>query len=473
MTVVPVILSGGSGTRLWPLSRECYPKQFLSLTGAQSLFQSTVARAAAAGATDPVVVCNQEHRFLVAEQLRGIDTRAAAIILEPDGRNSAPAAALAALCVQRRDEDAVLLVLPADHIVTALEPYRAAVAAGAEAAERGALVTFGVRPRRPETGFGYIRADADAAGARRAALPVAEFVEKPDATTAERYVASGGYYWNSGMFMFRASRYLDELGQRAPEIVGACTAALQGAEEDLDFIRVEPSAFARCPSDSIDYALMEHTGAAVVVPMDIGWSDVGSWDALQEASGVDAGGNVTVGNVITHDSRNCYLRSEGRLLAAVGVTDHVIVETADAVLVAARERAQDVRHIVAALRAEGREECLVHRRVYRPWGSYEGLVSAGRFQVKRIIVNPGQSLSDQMHHHRAEHWVIVKGTARVTREGETFLLSEDQSTYIPVGTRHRLENPGQIPLEVIEVQTGAYLGEDDIVRFEDDYGRAG
>ncbi|MCP1673951.1 mannose-1-phosphate guanylyltransferase/mannose-6-phosphate isomerase [Natronocella acetinitrilica] len=467
--LTPVILSGGSGSRLWPLSRELYPKQLLPLMSPDhTMLQATVQRLAGIADLDRLlVICNEAHRFLVAEQLRAIGETDPAILLEPLARNTAPAVCLAALHALHDDSDALLLVLPADHVIADTAAFQQAVAQGRGDALDGALVTFGIVPTRPETGYGYIRAEVGDGPTRG----VAEFVEKPDLETAQGYLAAGGYYWNSGMFLFRAQRFVDELEQFAPEMVSACRGALDGAERDLDFVRLAREPLEPCPSNSIDYAVMERTRNARVVPMDAGWSDVGSWDALQSAGAPDADGNVTVGDVLAHDSRGNYLRAESRLLATVGLEDSVVVETADAVLVARRDRVQDVKAIVERLRAEGRTEPMSHRRVYRPWGSYEGVAEGSRFQVKRIIVQPGASLSLQMHHHRAEHWIIVRGTARVTRGEDTLLLTEDQSTYIPLGTAHRLENPGQIPLELIEVQTGSYLGEDDIVRFDDVYGR--
>ncbi len=473
--IVPVILSGGSGTRLWPLSRELYPKQLLPLVGDETMLQATLRRLEGlAGLAAPIVVCNEEHRFLVAEQLRHLGAKPEAIILEPSGRNTAPAVALAAASAmgdRAQDDDPVLLVLPADHVIRDAEAFRAAVAEGARLAEAGRLVTFGVVPDRPETGYGYIRgADRDALAAG-AAVPVQQFVEKPDAVLAEEYVASGEYLWNSGMFMFRASRYVEELRTHRPEIVSHCVAAVAGAKKDLDFLRVDKAAFAQCPSDSIDYAVMENTAHAWVMPLDAGWSDVGSWASLHDACEADEAGNVAIGDVLVEDTSNCYLYSESRLVAAVGLADCVVVETKDAVLVAPRNRVQDVKKIVERLKREGRYETSLHRQVFRPWGSYDSVDQGDRFQVKRIVVNPGAQLSLQMHHHRAEHWIVVQGTARVTRGDEVFLLGENQSTYIPMGTTHRLENPGKLPLHLIEVQSGSYLGEDDIVRFEDQYGR--
>ncbi len=469
--IVPVILSGGSGTRLWPLSRQLYPKQLLPLVGQETMLQQTLLRLH--GLDDlapPVIVCNEEHRFLVAEQLRRIEVAPSAILLEPAGRNTAPAVALAAARVLEHEDlggDPVLLVLPADHVIRDSAAFRAAVADGAKLAAEGKLVTFGVRPDRPETGYGYIRA-----AEKGKAAPVAEFVEKPDAATAETYVASGDYYWNSGMFMFRASRYVDELRSHRPEIVAACVQALAQAKQDLDFVRVDAESFGACPADSIDYAVMEKTDSAWVVPLDAGWSDVGSWTSLHDASDQDAEGNVLVGDAVVEDTKNCYVYASDRLVAAVGLEDCVVVETKDAVLVAPRSRGQDVKRLVDRMKAEGRNETALHREVFRPWGSYDSIDYGDRFQVKRITVKPGAQLSLQMHHHRAEHWIVVQGTAKVTRGEEAFLLGENQSTYIPMGTVHRLENPGKVPLHLIEVQSGTYLGEDDIVRYEDTYGRS-
>ena len=467
--LVPVILSGGAGTRLWPLSRELYPKQLLRLVAERTMLQETVARTEGLPElAPPIVVCNENHRFMVAEQLRELGTAPQAIVLEPQGRNTAPAAAIAALLVSGgADADPVLLVLPADHVITDVPAFQAAVAAGRVAAESGSLVTFGVVPDRAETGYGYIRRGAGPGPA----FTVAKFVEKPDTATARGYVESGEYYWNSGMFMFRASAYLAELGRYAPVMLATCRAALAAAGRDLDFLRLPAQEFASCPSDSIDYAVMEKTDRAVVVPLAAGWSDVGSWAALADALPRDAEGNVTAGDVLTEDSSGCYLHSTSRLVAAVGLRDHVVVETKDAVLVAPRDRVQDVKELVAELKARGRYETSLHREVYRPWGSYDSIDSGDRFQVKRLIVKPGATLSLQLHHHRAEHWVVVTGTAKVTRGDEVFTLSENESTYIPIGARHRIENPGKIPLHIIEVQSGTYLGEDDIVRFEDRYGR--
>ncbi len=471
--IVPVILSGGAGTRLWPLSRELYPKQLLPLVGDHTMLQETVLRLdGLADLTAPLVVCNEAHRFMVAEQLRQAGHPASTIILEPVGRNTAPAAAVAALRAMAEGDDPLLLVLPADHVIERPEALRQAVSLGVSAAEEGRLLTFGIVPTAPETGYGYIRANNEQRTADNGQVfPVAQFVEKPDRATAEQYLAAGDYYWNSGMFLFKASSFLRELVKFAPEMVACCREALDKAQIDLDFTRLDAEAFAACPSNSIDYAVMEKTADAAVIPLDAGWNDVGSWSALWDVGRQDENGNVTKGDVLTENSHNCYLHAEQRLVAAVGLENHVVVETADAVLVAPRDRVQDVKAIVQQLKARGRDEALLHRRVNRPWGAYEGLVSDARFQVKRITVAPEASLSLQLHHHRAEHWIVVKGTARVTRGEETFLLSENESTYIPLGVHHRLENPGKIPLEMIEVQSGSYLGEDDIVRFEDHYGR--
>lgn len=469
MSVWPVILSGGSGSRLWPLSREHLPKQLLPLTGQRTMLQATAARTAGLGGVRAaLVVCNEAHRFMVAEQLRAIDRAPADIILEPVGRNTAPAVAAAALRALEDDPDAVLLVQPADHVIADEPRFRAAVDRGRAAAADGALVTFGIAPTRAETGYGYIQA----APGEAAAAPVQRFVEKPDAATAQQYVASGEYYWNSGMFLFRAERYLAELERYRPEMLTAVRRACQVAHRDLDFLRLDATAFAASPSDSIDYAVMEQTDSARVVVLDAGWSDVGAWDALHEIGKRDDSDNVTSGDVIAHDAAGCYLRAESRLLAVTGLQDHLVIETADAVLVAPRSRAQQVKALVEVMRATDRAEVMSHRRVYRPWGWYEGLAADTGFQVKLIEVNPGASLSLQYHNHRAEHWVVVQGVARVTRDNEVFDLAAGASTYIPLGDTHRLENHGAGALRIIEVQSGNYLGEDDIVRIEDHYGRS-
>jgi mannose-1-phosphate guanylyltransferase / mannose-6-phosphate isomerase len=469
-SLVPVILSGGAGTRLWPLSREMYPKQLLALAGAQTMLQDTAARlAGVVAAIPPIVVCNEAHRFTVAEQLRALKIQPSAILLEPVGRNTAPAVALAALKARQIDPEAVMVVAPADHVIRDVEEFRRAAATAATLAQDNKLVTFGIVAHAPEVGYGYIRrGEGDGP-----AYPVAQFIEKPPLDVAQQFVTSGDYYWNSGMFVFKAGCYLEELGKFAPDILAACTAALQSAKTDLDFVRVDQAEFARCRSESIDYAVMERTQNAVVLPLDAGWSDVGSWSSLFDALPADEEGNVLQGDVMTHDTRDCYVHSTSRLVAAVGMEDHIIVETKDAILVAPKDRVQDVKELVSSIRKLGRSESAWHREVFRPWGSYDSIDSGERFQVKRLTVKPGGVLSLQMHHHRAEHWIVVQGTARITRNDETFLLSENESTFIPVGAKHRIENPGKVPLHIVEVQSGSYLGEDDIVRFEDNYGRKG
>ncbi|ROR94848.1 mannose-1-phosphate guanylyltransferase/mannose-1-phosphate guanylyltransferase/mannose-6-phosphate isomerase [Sinobacterium caligoides] len=466
----PVLLCGGVGSRLWPVSRGLFPKQFIRLMSDQwSMLQQTLGRLEGLELAPPIVVCNEEHRFLVAEQLRQMGVENAAIILEPVGRNTAPAVALAAMAAQKNDAEAVLLVLPADHVIKQPTIFHQAVMQAVVAAEQGHLATFGVVPEGPETGYGYIERGVEV-------LPncykVTRFVEKPDLPTAKSYVRSGKYAWNSGMFVFRAEQFCTELGQFSPEIFHACRKAYDDREHDLSFIRIDRLAFEQCPSDSIDYALMEKTNNAVVIALAAGWSDVGSWSSLWQVSEHDDDNNVCRGDVITHNVSNSYLRSGKRLVAAVGVDNLVVVETEDAILVASKDHVQDVKHIVSRLKSEVRPETDRHTQVFRPWGSYQALVADRRFQVKRIIVSPGQTLSLQMHHHRAEHWVVVSGTAHVTCGEKEFILTEDQSTYIPLGHQHRLSNPGVIPLELIEVQSGSYLGEDDIVRFEDIYGRS-
>ena len=475
--LIPVVLSGGAGTRLWPLSRELYPKQLLPLIGAHTMLQDTVLRLQGMQVAAPIVVCNDAHRFLVAEQLRIIATPAQVIVLEPVGRNTAPAIALAALAVAAAgDAEALLLVLPADHVIRDPKAFQAAVRIAVAAAREGHLVTFGVVAHAPETGYGYIRRGAPLSGAapeKRRAWRIDRFVEKPERARAEEFLASGEYYWNSGMFVFSARRYLEELRRHAPEIATACERAFAAAKHDLDFTRVDPKIFAASRSESIDYAVMEKTADAVVVELDAGWSDVGSWSSLHEACEQDSDGNVIRGDVLAEQTHNSYLYAQSRLVAVVGLNDHVVIETKDAVLVAPREKVQDVKALVARIKSSGRTEHALHREVFRPWGSYDSLDNGERFQVKRLTVRPGGVLSLQLHHHRAEHWVVVSGTARITRGEEIFLLEENQSTYIPVGVRHRIENPGKIPLHIIEVQSGGYLGEDDIVRFEDQYGREG
>lgn len=463
--LLPVILSGGSGTRLWPLSRESYPKQFLPLTGELTMLQATWHRVAPIAGRPPLVVANEEHRFVAAEQLQQVGAEPQAILLEPVGRNTAPAIAVAALEALRMGDDAILLVLPSDHVVGDEHAFRDTVARAMPAAAAGRLVTFGIVPTGPETGYGYIKT-GDEADIRA----VERFVEKPDLATAQSYLASGEYFWNSGMFLFKASRYLDELRAFNPRILEASSRAWEQARRDADFVRLDRDAFAAVPSDSIDYAVMEKTTHAALVPLDAGWSDVGSWTALRDVSPQDGAGNAHHGDVIAVDCRNTYAYGE-RLIALVGLDDVIVVETADAVLVGRGERMQEVKEVVARIKREKRSEATWHRKVYRPWGAYDSIDNGQRFQVKRITVKPGATLSLQMHHHRAEHWIVVSGTAEVTRGEEVILLTENQSTYIPLGVTHRLKNPGKLPLELIEVQSGSYLGEDDIVRFEDSYGR--
>jgi len=468
--LIPVILSGGAGTRLWPLSREMYPKQLLALTGAHTMLQDTALRLAGiAGAAAPIVVCNEAHRFTVAEQVRALGFSASAILLEPSGRNTAPAVALAALAALKIDLDAVLVVAPADHVIRDVAQFQEAAELAAQFAQAGKLVTFGIVADAPETGYGYIRRGEGGGPA----YPVAQFIEKPPLDLAVQFVASGDYYWNSGMFVFQASRYLSELGAFAPDILSASTAAFESAHSDLDFVRIDKEAFTKCRSESIDYAVMEKTKDALVLPIDVGWSDVGSWSSLFDAMPADAEGNVLQGDAMVYDTHDCYVHSTSRLVAAVGMEDHIIVETKDAILVAPKDRVQDVKDLVGMIKKSGRSESSLHREVFRPWGSYDSIDSGDRFQVKRLSVKPGGVLSLQMHHHRAEHWIVVQGTARVTCNDKTFLLSENESTYIPIGATHRIENPGKVPLHVVEVQSGSYLGEDDIVRFQDNYGRQG
>ncbi len=480
MKIQPVVLSGGSGTRLWPLSREKYPKQLLPLVGDDSLLQATVRRVEGiAGATlaAPMVVCNEEYRFVIAEQLR-LMGQSGSILLEPMGRNTAPALTLAALAAIKNEADAVLLVMPADHVILDTAAFQAAVRQGAELAEGGAVVTFGITPDAPETGYGYIQSGEAFEGAKR----IARFVEKPDLATAQSYLAAGTYLWNSGIFMMKASVWIAAMAACRADILAVCQKAWDEGKTDGEFVRVGKETFAQCPSDSIDYAVMERlaTGAVaasgalppgVVIPLSAGWSDVGAWDALWQVLPKDAAGNVAQGDVMLQDCTNTLAFSEGRLIACVGVSDLIVVETADAILVSHKDKTQDVKKIVDGLKKSGRTESTLHRKVFRPWGWYDGVDAGERFQVKRIVVKPQGILSLQMHHHRAEHWIVVSGTAKVTRGEETYLVSENQSTFIPLGTTHRLENPGRVPLEMIEVQSGSYLGEDDIVRFEDVYGR--
>jgi mannose-1-phosphate guanylyltransferase/mannose-6-phosphate isomerase len=468
--IVPCLLAGGSGTRLWPLSREAYPKQFLKLLDERSLLQTTVERAQGIfGAAAPLVICGDGHRFIVAEQLRQMNAEGGSIILEPEGRNTAPAIAVAALQVQQQHgDDALLFVMAADHAVADVDAFVAAVEVGARTARTGKLMVFGIKPTRPETGYGYIK--------RGERLPeggfeVASFVEKPDLEKAKGFLASGGYDWNGGLFLFPVGVLLGELQRLEPEMLESCKQALASAKRDFDFVRLDPEAFRKARSESIDYAVMEKTTKAALIPLDCGWDDIGSWTFLENMER-DANGNYARGDVISEDCRNTLVHSEDRLVATLGLEDTIVVETKDAILVANRDHVQNVKRVVARLKSLKRDEAQNHASVLRPWGSYETVASGTRFQVKQIVVKPGQKLSLQMHHHRAEHWIVVTGTAKVTCGEKTYLLSENESTYIPLGTRHRLENPGKVPLHLIEVQSGAYLGEDDIVRFDDVYGRA-
>lgn len=507
--ILPVILAGGSGQRLWPLSRAMRPKQFLNLIDSNSLFQNTLSRLKGLNTLPPLIICNEEHRFLVAEQLRELNV-SADIILEPEGRNTAPAIALAALKVSEIDNsdnsDPILLVLAADHLVEDVAAFEVAIIEASYLAAQGKLVTFGITANRPETGYGYIRRGApvesiecrvtrgklEERGARSGerekhtsqaitAFAVDRFVEKPNQEKAQEYLDSGDYYWNSGMFMFKASRYLEALEIYSPEILEPCRQCIKSAKKDLDFIRIDEQIFSQCSSNSIDYAVMEPLSSAasngaepvVVVPLDAGWSDIGSWSAIWDAREKDKQGNCFVGDVIAEDSTNCFVHAGDKLVSLLGLQDMVVVDTKDALLVASKEKAQEVKNIVERLKKPDRNEWKVHREVYRPWGKYDAIDIGSRYQVKRITVNSGAKLSVQMHHHRAEHWVVVSGTAKVTNGEKIFLVSENESTYIPIGQIHALENPGKEPLELIEIQTGSYLGEDDIVRLKDNYGRDG
>ena len=468
--VFPVILSGGAGTRLWPLSREMYPKQLLALTSQYSMLQDTALRLAGIqGARAPLVVCNEAHRFSVAEQLRALNMAPSGILLEPIGRNTAPAVAIAALKALELEADATMVVAPADHVIRDARVFQQAAGVAAALAESGKLVTFGIVAHAPETGYGYIQRGPG----EGPAYPVAEFIEKPPLATAEKFVAAGGYYWNSGMFVFKAARFLAELALYAPDILEASTAAYRAARVDLDFVRIDRAAFEACRSESIDYAVMEKTQDAVVLPLDAGWSDVGSWSSLFDALPANEEGNVLQGDVLVHDTRDCYVHSTSRLVTAVGMEGHIIVETKDAILVAPKHRVQDVKELVNQLKKAKRSESAWHREVYRPWGSYDSIDDGDRFQVKHMELKPGGSISLQMHLHRAEHWIVVQGTAKVTCGDQTFLLSENQSTYVPIGAKHRIENPGKVALHIVEVRSGTYMGEDDIVRYEDNYGREG
>ncbi len=469
--ITPVILAGGSGTRLWPLSRELYPKQMLCLTNEHTMLQNTLLRLKDLNSIeDPIIVCNQEHRFMAAEQLRQIEVKPFSILLEPVGRNTAPAICVAALHALAHGQDPVLLVLPADHVIENISNFHNAIERGGAHASKGDLVTFGIVPDSPETGYGYIK-KGRSMGDVSQAFVLDSFFEKPDLETARGYLDSGNFCWNSGMFMFKASAIVGELEHFAPGIVKSCRQAMERGVQDLDFFRLDNDSFAQSPSDSIDYAVMEHTQRGVMIPFEAGWNDLGSWNALWKTGTKDENANVIKGDVLLSDVKNSYLFAESRLVAAVGVDDLVVVETKDAVLVASREKVKDVKALVGELRNQGRIEALGHRKVYRPWGCYESVDDSERFQVKRITVKPGAKLSLQKHYHRAEHWTVVSGTAIITKGEEEFLLKEDESVYIPLGVMHRMENPGRVPLELIEVQSGTYLGEDDIVRFEDVYGR--
>jgi mannose-1-phosphate guanylyltransferase/mannose-6-phosphate isomerase len=468
--IYPVILSGGSGTRLWPLSRELYPKQLLPLVGTHSLLQETAKRASGTPFAEPLIVCNDEHRFIIAEQLRHLNIKPRAMVLEPVARNTAPAIAAAAAILVASDPNAVMMVLPSDHTIIDEAAFRKAASTAASAARSGKLVAFGITPTSPETGYGYIRSAAPLAGVA-GAFAIERFVEKPDLKTAEGYLREGVWSWNSGMFMFPAKLFLDELKGFEPAIADAAIAAASKSAKDLDFVRLDRDAFSAAPSKSVDYAVMERTKLAAIVPANLGWSDVGAWSALWDLGKKDSAGNVCVGDIIAEQTKNSYLRSEKPLVATLGVDNLVVVATADVVLVADKDRAQDVKKIVEQLKAKKRSEAVSHPVVYRPWGSYQTIDIGSRFQVKRITVKPGAKLSLQKHAHRAEHWVVVSGKARVTRDEDLLVLKENMSTYIPLGSVHRLENIGEEMLDLIEVQSGGYLGEDDIVRLEDTYGR--
>ena len=466
-----VVMAGGSGSRLWPSSRGLFPKQFLAVAGENTMLQETLARVTGLLNCSTSVICNEEHRFIVAQQAQELNFGLASIILEPAGRNTAPAIALAALDAMESKPSVapLLLVMAADHVIEDVAAFHAAVEVAKVQAEAGKVVTFGIVPESAHTGYGYIQRGA---GCGASAYAVSRFVEKPDADTAQSYLDDGSYYWNSGMFLFAADVYLNELKAFRPDIYTACEKAFANRQRDKDFLRIDAEAFKACPDESIDYAVMEKTDKAVVVPLSAGWSDVGAWSSLWEIGDQDASGNVISGDVLSHNTANSYIRAEHRLVATVGLDNVVVVETNDAVLVAAKDQVQDVKKIVEALKAQNRSEVSQHRHVYRPWGVYDSIDNGERYQVKRITVKPGAKLSVQMHHHRAEHWIVVSGTAKVTNGDKEIMLTENQSTYIPVGVVHALENPGVIPLELIEVQSGSYLGEDDIVRFEDRYGRA-
>jgi mannose-1-phosphate guanylyltransferase / mannose-6-phosphate isomerase len=469
--MIPVILSGGSGSRLWPLSRKQFPKQFLALTGADTLFQQTIKRLRLPGMQPPLLVCNQEHRFIVQEQLKEQQLESQATLLEPFGRNTAPAVAIAALKLLAEGRDELLLILPADHVLEDQQAFETALQVAQKAAEHGEMVLFGIPASRPETGYGYIRSMADDS-LPQGVVRVQSFVEKPDEERARAFVESGEYFWNSGMFLFRASRYLEELKQHDPDIYDTCLLALERSTQEDDLVLIDAATFECCPDNSIDYAVMEKTRRACLVPLNAGWNDVGSWSSIWDVHNKDNNGNVTKGDVMVHNSRNCLVHGNGKLVSVIGLDDIVVVETKDAMMIAHRDHVQDVKTVVKQLDAQGRSETQNHCEVYRPWGSYDSVDMGGRYQVKHISVKPGATLSLQMHHHRAEHWIVVSGTAEVTCDDKVFLLTENQSTYIPMTSVHRLSNPGKIPLEIIEVQSGSYLGEDDIERLEDIYGRS-
>ena len=468
MEILPVVMAGGTGSRLWPLSRELYPKQFLTLNSSYSLLQSTLMRLQGLDYQNPLLICNEEHRFIVAEQLRLINQAVTGIILEPVSRNTAPAIALAAFNALNAGSDPLLLVLAADHIITDVAAFHQSVKHAIPHAEQGKLVAFGISPTKAEIGYGYIKAEKSAENT----AVIKAFTEKPDLEMAQAYCDSGDYYWNSGIFIFKASRYLDELKKFRPDIYFACENAMQNTQVSVDFSSIDAELFATCPADSIDYAVMERTVDAIVVPMSAGWSDIGSWSALWDVFSKDEQGNVCQGDVINMKTNNCYVHGDKRLIVTIGLENIVVVDTKDAILIAEKNSVQDVKLVVEQLKQNGRTEAIMHREVYRPWGKYDSIDQGTRYQVKRITVKPGEKLSTQMHHHRAEHWVVVSGTAKVTQGDKTFLLTENQSTYIPVGVIHALENPGKISLEIIEVQSGAYLLEDDIIRFADRYGRS-
>ncbi|MGX7353487.1 mannose-1-phosphate guanylyltransferase/mannose-6-phosphate isomerase [Citrobacter sp. ESY80] len=469
--LLPVIMAGGTGSRLWPMSRELYPKQFLRLYGQRSMLQETVLRLDDVDAREPVVICNQEHRFLVAEQLRQINKLSHNIILEPVGRNTAPAIALAALSAIENGDDPILLVLAADHIINNKSAFHQAVKSAFKFAMQGRLVTFGIVPTGAETGYGYIHRGQEEVLGENIAYQVSRFVEKPNKETAESYLVSGEYYWNSGMFMFRAKKYLEELEKFRPDILESCKAAIRGCKDSDEFIKIDRDLFIACPDESVDYAVMEKTTDAVVVGLDADWSDVGSWSALWEVSPKDKKGNVLTGDTFMHNANNCYINTDEKLVAAIGVDNLVIINTKDAVLVVDKDQVQDVKKVVEYLKANHRSEYKRHREIYRPWGRCDVVVQTERFNVNRITVKPGAAFSMQMHHHRTEHWVVLSGTGEVTIKDQKFLLTENQSTFIPIGAQHRLENPGKIPLELLEIQSGSYLGDDDIIRIKDQYGR--